>query len=171
MEPVRGGKLMNLAEEDLAKLKEMRPDETAAGVAFRFLQSIPEVTMILSGMSNMQQLKENIETFSTEKPLDEAERGEIMKIAHKMAGKGTVPCTACRYCTVHCPMELDIPRLIELYNEHKYSGGGFIAPMALSVMPDDKKPSACIACQSCEAVCPQQISIHEVMAEFSEMTK
>ena len=169
MEPVRGGKLMNLAEEDLAKLKEMRPDETAAGVAFRFLQSIPEVTMILSGMSNMQQLKENIETFSTEKPLDEAERGEIMKIAHKMAGKGTVPCTACRYCTEHCPMELDIPRLIELYNEHKYSGGGFIAPMALSAMPDDKKPSACIACQSCEAVCPQQIKIHEVMAEFGSM--
>ena len=171
MEPVRGGRLINLAEEDLAKLKEMRPDETAAGVAFRFLQSIPEVTMILSGMSNMQQLKENITTFEENKPLNEAERGEIMKIAHKMAGKGTVPCTACKYCTSHCPTELDIPWLIELYNEHKYSDGGFIAPMALSALPDEKKPSACIACQSCEAVCPQQIKIHEVMAEFAELIK
>ena len=125
--------------------------------------------MILSGMSNMQQLKENIKTFEEEKPLNETEFGEIMKIAHKRAGKGTVPCTACRYCTSHCPMELDIPRLIELYNEHKYSGGGFIAPMALSAMPDNKKPSACISCQSCEAVCPQQIKIHEVMAEFAGM--
>ena len=125
--------------------------------------------MILSGMSNMQQLKENIKTVEEEKPLNETEFGEIMKIAHKMAGKGTVPCTACRYCTSHCPMELDIPRLIELYNEHKYSGGGFIAPMALSAMPDNKKHSACIACQSCEAVCPQLIKIHEVMAEFNGM--
>ena len=85
-----------------------------------------------------------------------------------MLSAGTVPCTACHYCVSHCPMELDIPRLIALYNEHAYTGGGFIAPMALAALPDDKKPSSCIGCQSCEEVCPQQIRISEIMADFAE---
>jgi len=66
-------------------------------------------------------------------------------------------------------MELDIPRLLELYNEHSFSGGGFIAPMALMALPEDKKPSACIGCGSCEAVCPQTIKISQVMEDFAAM--
>ena len=88
-----------------------------------------------------------------------------------MTSKNTLPCTACRYCTDHCPMELDIPKIIELYNEHVYSGGGFLAPMAIGAMPDDKKPSACIGCRACEAVCPQNIKISEMMSDFVERLK
>mgnify|MGYP000358152623 CR=1 FL=1 len=75
-------------------------------------------------------------------------------------------CTGCAYCTTHCPMELNIPWLIELYNEHVYSGGGFLAPMALDALAEDKKPSACLGCRACEAVCPQQIKIADVLADF-----
>ena len=169
MEPLRGGSLTALSPEDEAVLHGLRPDESAAGFAFRYLQSIPEVKVVLSGMSDMQQLEKNIKTFETDEPLDEKECEALYRIAEKMANRGTVPCTGCRYCVAHCPMGLDIPRLIELYNEHKYSGGGFIAPMALSALPEDKQPSACIACQSCEAVCPQQIEIHSVMSDFVDI--
>ena len=167
MEPLRGGKLASLAPEDEAVLKALRPDEEIPAWAFRFLESIPSVTVILSGMSNEEQLEKNLATFAEDKPLTQEEGEALARIADKMLSLGTVPCTACHYCTAHCPMELDIPRLIALYNEDRYTGGGFIAPMALSAMPDDKKPSACIGCQSCEEVCPQQIRISEIMADFA----
>ncbi len=167
MEPLRGGRLAALSEETEARLKELRPDEGIPAWAFRFLQALPEVTVVLSGMSNMEQLKENIETFETDKPLSGDEMDELAKIAEDMTARITLPCTACHYCVSHCPKGIDIPSLIELYNEHSFTGGGFIAPMALMAVPEDKKPSACIGCKSCEAVCPQQIKISEAMADFS----
>ncbi len=170
MEPLRGGRLANLTEEEIAKLAALRPDETAVSWAFRFLQSIPEVTMILSGMSNMEQLLANIETFETEKSLNQNEQRVLQKIADEMAAKVALPCTECRYCTTHCPQGLDIPYLLSLYNEHRSTtlagGMSFIAPMALSAVEKEKQPSACIGCGSCEAVCPQQIKISQAMKEF-----
>ena len=166
MEPLRGGRLANLTEEEIAKLAALRPDETAVSWAFRFLQSIPEVTMILSGMSNMEQLLANIETFETEKSLNQNEQRVLQKIADEMAAKVALPCTECRYC----PQGLDIPYLLSLYNEHRSTtlagGMSFIAPMALSAVEKEKQPSACIGCGSCEAVCPQQIKISQAMKEF-----
>ena len=166
MEPLRGGKLATLPEQETKALKAMRPDEEIPAWAFRFLQSIPEVTMILSGMSNAEQMKANIETFETDKPLTDTEMKNLLAIADGMLN-GTLPCTACHYCTSHCPKGLDIPMLLNLYNEHSFTGGGFIAPMALSAVPQDKWPSACIGCRSCEKVCPQQIKISEAMADFT----
>ena len=168
MEPLRGGRLAALSEADERTLKELRPEEGVPAWAFRFLQSIPEVTVILSGMSDMQQLQENIRTFETDKPLNEGEMQALLKIAEGMVKKIALPCTACHYCVSHCPKGLDIPGLLALYNEHCFTGGGFIAPMALSAVPEDKLPSACIGCRSCEAVCPQQIRISEAMADFAE---
>lgn len=167
MEPVRGGKLAKLDEKSEAVLKSLRPDEEIPAWAFRFLQSIPEVTMILSGMSNEQQLKDNIDTFAEDKPLNEEEMKALLSIADGMLNR-VLPCTACHYCVSHCPQGLDIPKLLELYNEHSFTGGGFIAPMALSAVPEDKWPSACIGCRSCEQVCPQQIKISEAMADFTK---
>ena len=167
MEPLRGGKLASLAEEDEAKLTALRPEEKIPAWAFRFLQSLPEVTVTLSGMSNMEQLQENIRTFGEERPLNEEERQTLLDIADGMVKKIAVPCTACHYCVSHCPQGLDIPHLLSLYNEHSFTGGGFIAPMALSAISKDKWPSACIGCRSCEVVCPQQIKISEVMADFA----
>ena len=166
MEPLRGGKLAELSEEDAELLKNLRPDESVPAWAFRFLQSIPGVTMVLSGMSNSEQLRENIQTFEEEKPLNSKELEKLLKIANNMVEKIALPCTACRYCVSHCPQGLDIPALLALYNEHCVTDGGFIAPLALSANPEEKRPGACIGCRSCEAVCPQQIKVSEAMADF-----
>lgn len=171
MEPVRGGSLVRLKEPYAQKLHALHPDWTLAQWAFRFLQSVPGVTVTLSGMSDLEQLKENIATFEAVQPLSGEDTAALMEIAAGMTALNTVPCTACRYCTAHCPQKLDIPWLLALYNEHSYSGGGFIAPMALSSLSDGKKPSACIGCRSCEQVCPQNIKISETLAAFSGMLK
>lgn len=168
MEPVRGGKLVNIDPAYMAQLKELRPEATPPEWAFRFLQSIPEVVVTLSGMSNMEQLRDNVATFGSDKPLSEAETQALFGIAHDMIAKNTLPCTGCRYCTDHCPQGLDIPRIIEIYNEYVYSGGGFLGPMMIGAMPEEKKPSACLGCRSCEAVCPQNIKISEMMSDFVE---
>lgn len=166
MEPLRGGKLAKLSEDVEEKLTGMRPEEEIPAWAFRFLQSIEGVTMILSGMSDFKQVQDNIKTFSTEKPLSKDEMDTLLGIADGILSR-RLPCTACHYCTSHCPKGLDIPGLIKLYNEHNFTGGGFIAPMALMATPEEKHPSACIGCRSCEAVCPQQIKISEAMSDFA----
>lgn len=171
MEPVRGGSLAKLSPAHEEKLKQLRPKHSIPAWAFRFLQSIPGVTMTLSGMSNFQQLKENIATYEVSAPLSDAEMAALMDIAREMTSKNTLPCTGCRYCTTHCPQELNIPWFIELYNEHIYSAGGFIAPMAMGSLDDSKKPSACLGCKACEAVCPQNIKISEMMADFADKLK
>ncbi|MBR6793891.1 MAG: aldo/keto reductase [Clostridia bacterium] len=171
MEPVRGGKLASPAPAYEAMLREYRPDASAVEWAFRYLETFPEVVVTLSGMSDMKQLQENVATFSEEKPLNEQELAGLYEVARTMTAETTLPCTACRYCTDHCPMELDIPKIIELYNEHVYSGGGFLAPMAIGALPETKRPSACIACRACEGVCPQTIKISEMMQHFTNLLK
>ena len=168
MEPLRGGKLAKLADEDEKALKALRPEENIPAWAFRFLQSVPGVTMVLSGMSSLQQMQENIRTFAEDKPLNEKERNTLLQIADGMVKKIVLPCTACHYCTSHCPQGLPIPELLALYNEHCFTEGGFIAPMALAAYLPEKLPNACIGCRSCEAVCPQQIKISEAMADFAQ---
>lgn len=169
MEPVRGGQLATLPESDEAKLKAMRPDEGVPAWAFRFLQSFPSVTMTLSGMSNMEQLKANIATYEEKKPLTDKEMELVLSIADDMIRRTTVPCTGCHYCVTKCPKKLDIPFLLKLYNEAMVAGSGdFIAPMALASVSPDKQPECCIGCHSCEKVCPQQIHIPEELKKFAK---
>ena len=170
MEPVRGGKLAKIGDDQVARLRELRPDESTVAWAFRFVQGVPEVVVTLSGMSDFDQLRENVAMFSEERPLDEEERAALQGLVDTMLGRGTVPCTACHYCTSHCPMGLDIPKLLEMYNEAIVTGGrgGFIPSMFVGTLPEDKRPSACIGCGSCAAVCPQQIDIPGTLAEFAE---
>ena len=169
MEPRRGGKLASAPEAMTAELKAMRPDETVPAWAFRFLQTVPGVTMVLSGMSNMEQLKANIATYAEEKPLNSQEFDRLVALADEVSKGNGLPCTACHYCISHCPQGLPIPELIALYNEHKLTGGGFIAPMAVGSMEESKRPANCIGCRSCEQVCPQQIKISEMMSDFTAM--
>lgn len=165
MEPLRGGRLASLSPENEEKLKALRPDEKIQAWGFRFLQSVPEVTMVLSGMSSMEQMKENIATFAEDKPVTDEEMETLMEVTDSMLD--ILPCTACRYCTTHCPQKLDIPTLLALYNEVRFANG-LITHMAVEAMPEDKRPHACIGCQSCEAVCPQQLEIAKAMADFTE---
>ena len=168
MEPIRGGQLAALSPEAADKLKKVRPDEDIPAWAFRFLQTIPSVTVTLSGMSNMEQLKANISTYAESKPLNEAEMQLILGIADEMISRTTVPCTGCHYCVSKCPEGLDIPFLLKQYNEAMVAGAGeFIAPMALSSIAEDKQPECCISCHSCEKVCPQTIKIPEELNKFA----
>ena len=168
MEPVRGGQLAALSPEAADKLKQARPDEDTPAWAFRFLQTIPSVTVTLSGMSDMEQLKANISTYAESKPLNEAEMQLILGIADEMISRTTVPCTGCHYCVSKCPEGLDIPFLLKQYNEAMVAGAGeFIAPMALSSIAEDKQPECCISCHSCEKVCPQTIKIPEELNKFA----
>lgn len=171
MEPVRGGKLAKLDAEYDSLLTACAPERSVPEWAFRFLQGLPHIITTLSGMSNMEQLRENIATFSQCRPLDAAELELLESVADKMITSTSLPCTDCKYCVTHCPMELDIPTTIELYNEFVYSNGGFLAPMRVGCLPEEKKPSACIGCRACEAVCPQGIRISEMMSDFAERLK
>ena len=169
MEPVRGGQLATLNEEATATLKAARPDEEVPAWAFRFLQAIPNVTVTLSGMSNMQQLKDNIATYEENKPLNENEFATVLGIADEMIRKTTVPCTGCHYCVSHCPKGLDIPFLLKLYNEAMVAGAGvFIAPMALASLDEEHQPGSCVGCHACEKVCPQTIAIPDALDSFAK---
>ena len=164
MEPVRGGKLASLGEEDTAKLKALRPEESVPAWCFRFLQGLPNVTMILSGMSDTAQMEDNLKTFSAEKPLSTDENTLLQTIADKL--KNAVPCTACRYCCDGCPMGLDIPALLSLYNDMRYQSS-VIGSMRVEALPEDKRPAACIGCGQCSAICPQNIDIPAALADFA----
>lgn len=168
MEPLRGGRLAKLPAPYMEKLEAIAPGRTPAQWGMRFLQAVPGVTVVLSGMSDMAQIASNVDTFSHPQPLNEAELAALMEVSKDMTSKKSVPCTACRYCTTHCPMELDIPRLLELYNENLYTGGNFLAPLIVSGLEENKRPAACIGCRSCEAVCPQEIKISEALATLAD---
>ena len=169
MEPLRGGRLARLSQQESAALQALNPRRPIPAWAFRFLQSIPGVTVILSGMSDLEQMEDNLATFHTEEPLGEEEWNGLLALGREMTDPKALACTACRYCVTHCPQGLDIPHLLALYNEHRFTGGGFIAPMALSAVPEEKRPGACVGCRSCEAVCPQQLKISEAMADFCRL--
>lgn len=166
MEPVRGGALANISDEMTAKLRGLRPDDSTAAWAFRFLQGLPGVKVILSGMSNIEQVKDNLKTFEALKPLTEAEVAVIEEIRDSMLKM--LPCTACKYCCSECPQELDIPTLLHHYNDHKFQPG-FIAPMAIAGMDEEKRPGACIECGQCKKVCPQNIDIPTALTDFQKM--
>ncbi len=165
MEPVRGGRLCKLPEQDEATLKALRPEEGIPAWGFRFLQDIPGVTMILSGMSNIAQMADNLHTFAVRKPLQPAETDALLAIAEGM--KQSVPCTGCRYCVDRCPKGLNIPLMMETCSELRIAPTTNAA-MRLEFLPADKQPSACIGCGACARMCPQKIAIPQVMSELSE---
>ena len=165
MEPVRGGKLANFTHPNLT---EARPEASTASWGFRFLQGIPNVKMILSGMSNMDQIRDNVHTFEKLDALNEDETAMVLAIAEAM--KNAIPCTSCRYCCDGCPKGLDIPTMMSICSDIRF------APVINSVMmiqalPEEKQPSACIACGKCTKVCPQGIDIPAVMQELAERLK
>ena len=165
MEPVRGGKLCRLSDKDESVLRDLRPNESIAAWGFRFLQDIPGVKMVLSGMSSMEQMRDNVKTFEKAIPLSEEERAALLNIAEQL--KDSIPCTACRYCTDGCPAGLDIPMLIANYNELRFEPS-VNTSMRLDALPDDKLPTACISCGKCTQICPQKIDIPAVMKAFSQ---
>ena len=168
MEPVRGGKLAKLSDGREAQLKMLRPDESTPAWAFRFLQDIPGISVILSGMSDMDQIRDNIKTFSERKPLSEAEHSLLQEIADDL--KGSVPCTACKYCTEDCPQGLDIPFMLSIYNELSFAPQ-MATSMRLEGAGPERQPERCIKCGKCVKLCPQNIDIPDVLEKLVEVMK
>lgn len=165
MEPLRGGRLANLPEDRSKVLKEARPDESVASWAFRWLQDIPGVTVILSGMSSFDQMKDNVSTFENDNPLSSSEKKLLADIAGDMLE--IVPCTVCRYCCDGCPAGLDIPYLLSCYNDLKLEVT-YTPLMKLEILSEDKRPSACMGCGACTHICPQGIDVPAIMSSLTE---
>ncbi len=155
MEGIRGGTLAKLNDENTARLNKLRPNESPAAWALQWLINQP-VGVILSGMSNIEQLQENIRVFESGAPLDANEEEALLDVAESM--KDDIPCTACRYCIDQCPQGLDIPMLLALYNDMRVAPN-FTTNMIIEALDEDKRPDACVACNACVKMCPQKIDI------------
>ncbi|MCH5164319.1 MAG: aldo/keto reductase [Clostridiales bacterium] len=165
MEPVRGGRLAKLDEQSEAEMHAIHPDMSIASWALRWLQGLNNVTTVLSGMSNMAQVQDNIRTFEARKPLLKSENVIVKRAIDRM--NTSVPCTACKYCCDGCPIGLDIPMLLSFYNDIKFSPS-VNTSMRLDNVPKEKLPSACIKCGKCAKVCPQKIEIPTALSELTE---
>ncbi len=163
MEGVRGGRLARLPEAQEARLRALRKEDSPVRWALRWLQSLPEVAVVLSGMSSLEQIVENVETFDHPDPTGEEEKALLAEVADSMLS--WVPCTACRYCTEGCPMELDIPKIISACNGVK--NGDFMARYDPETAGPALDPRRCVGCGACASVCPQSIAIPELMTEFA----
>ncbi len=168
MEPVRGGGLLDLRTVFAQRLQALHPARKHVEWAFRFIQSLPAVTMTLSGMSNMQQLVENVAIFEARETLDTQAMDTLLQIGREMKNPLALPCTTCGYCLSACPQELNIPLFTDAYNEAVYTGEGYTLPTRITELPAEQLPSACVGCGACETVCPQKIKISEFMTTFSE---
>lgn len=170
MEPVKGGILANLKPEASAEFAKLDPSASAASYALRFVASLPNVKMVLSGMNAMDQLEDNIKTFNAFKPLTEDEKKSIEKVREILLDVPVISCTACRYCCEGCPAGINIPEVFRAYNmyltfgDHNRPGFYYDGIVATG----SAKANECIACGQCEAACPQHIKIINEMKHASE---
>ena len=168
MEPVHGGMLANLTEETGALLKQYDENASYASWALRFAMEFDQLFVILSGMSNEDQLKDNIHTFNEGKPLNEEQRATIRKISDILCEEVGVPCTNCRYCVDHCPKGILIPDLLKIYNEYKTDAAGAWRLARLKNSDSLMNPAECISCGLCTRQCPQNIEVKKYLKEMTE---
>ena len=166
MEPLRGGTLARLGAKPDSIMKAMHPKNSQASWAFRFLQSLENVCVVLSGMNSMEQLEENLALFSRNNPIVPAEDEIIQNVLKSLVD--FIPCTDCRYCMDECPQKLNIPMLLTLCNESGFERGWFF-DAALRHLKDNEKPSACTACGQCNPICPQEINIPKALAALATL--
>ena len=170
MEPLRGGALASLNDEATRIFKAAAPEASVASWAFRYAGSLPNVICVLSGMTKMEHLRDNIRTFTDFKPLDDKDRATIEAALAAYRKTGAIPCTACRYCTP-CPVGVDIPRIFGLYNHYKVTGNYMQFRMIYDKLTEDERASACIGCGSCLKKCPQKIDIPAELKKIDDELK
>ncbi len=164
MEPMKGGSLSVLNKEAAAILRAADPEKTLSSWGFRFLQGLENVHIVLSGMSTVEQVRENAETFAEATPLDPAEKAALQKAAELYLQTMGVPCTGCRYCCSTCPAQLDIPLLLKGYNERSISESAW----KIGQLAQTKSAAECLACGVCLEHCPQHIHIPDVLKKIAQ---
>ena len=163
MEPLRGGGLVNLSDKALKELKENYPETTPAAFGLRWAASLDDVVTVLSGMSNLEQMKENIETFENFIPMTEDEKTTALKIAKIIQSQGEINCTACKYCLEVCPKDINIPAIFALYNQYKVEKNDYMFTVYYETLPEEERAEECIKCGLCTKNCPQGLQIPELL--------
>ena len=170
MEPLKGGTLVRLTPEAKKVFEKANPQVNTASWGLRYVASLPNVQIVLSGMSALEHMEDNIRTFSPLKPLTDAERKVIAEALAAYRKSGAVPCTACRYCSP-CPVGVDIPRNLALLNQVKGGLPLFHAKLVYDAMGEDERASSCVGCGACLKKCPQQINIPTFMKQIAQEFK
>jgi predicted aldo/keto reductase-like oxidoreductase len=174
MEPVRGGTLAKLCDESIRIFNEARPEASAASWAIRYAASLPRVQVVLSGMSTMEQVKDNIHTMSPFKPLTPDEYKVIDRALAACREAASVPCTGCRYC-MDCPSGVEIPKNLAVYNNYrtalanKHPMAKFLFEMEYRILGEERQASRCVACKQCMERCPQRIDIPHWMETVNKL--
>lgn len=165
MEPVRGGSLHKLNDEARAVFDELG-DNSYASYALRFVNDLPNVMVVLSGMSTYEQVEDNLKTFNDGKPLTEQEKSAIEKANLLFRKNFAIPCTDCKYCVEHCPAGVSIPDCFSAYNEYNKSRDTDDFKRSYIKIPEEKRAEGCIQCGACVSHCPQQIKIPDMLKKI-----
>ena len=168
MEPVKGGKLANPPQPVKDILHGANPDASFASWAIRFTASLPNVMVVLSGMSNMEQMQDNLSVMSSFQPLTDEEHRVLESATTTLQQFAGIACTACHYCTPGCPMDIHIPEIFAVMNVYKMYGQLSEARNEYNWRPGGEKASACIQCGQCEGACPQHLPIISLLEEVVE---
>ena len=168
MEPVKGGKLANPPQPVKDILLQANPDASYASWAIRFTASLPNVMMVLSGMSNLEQMEDNLSYMRQFQPLNEDEQKALEVANHALSQFTSIACTACHYCTPGCPMEIHIPEIFAVMNVYKMYDNLEEARNEYKWRPGGEKASACVQCGQCEDACPQHLPIISLLEEVAE---
>jgi hypothetical protein len=170
MEPVKGGALAAMSPEVQTIFKDANPDLSVASWAMRYAASLDGIITVLSGMSNLEQMNDNLSYMSDLKPLQDSEYNTIARVIEELKKVPVIPCTSCQYCVEDCPQKINIPGIIETFNNYKlYKNLDRSKGHYNWLTNNNGKASACIACGSCESQCPQHIGIIDSLKEIAEV--
>ena len=169
MEPIHGGMLARISEDHKKKMNAYHPTWSSASWALRFVREKKGIAVILSGMSTLEQVEDNVQTFLDEETLTDQDHALLHQLTQNLVNEVGVLCTGCRYCVSHCPSALDIPGLLRLYNEYQASGKWRLG--RLKGAEASMQPSRCVGCHLCTKQCPQQIQVSDYMRKMAEDLK
>lgn len=164
MEPLRGGRLAQLEPAQMDALETAAVGRSTVEWSFRWLQGLGNVKVVLSGMSNLEQVQDNCRIFAERQPLAAVEAAALLEVAETL--KGGVPCTACRYCVDTCPKQIDIPMMLATYNDLQFASS-FTVSMQMDAVEEEHRAADCIDCRRCSRLCPQGIDIPEALSELA----
>ncbi len=172
MNPLRGGQLSTLNETSANTLKQANQDVSLSSWGLRYVGSMSDILSVLSGMSNMEHLQDNVKTFTNFKPLSEEEQQIYAKAMEEYKMSGAIACTGCKYC-IDCPIDIEIPKIFSIYNQHK-NGTKFKDwqfTMAYEQIPEEHRADKCINCGLCKTKCPQKLDIPNLLKDVDTLYK